>query len=60
MQIRIRRRIDESYRRGLRATFFRALLRSRDYFPQALDLLLASLARNWSRVDDARISCAPI
>ena len=60
MQICIRRRIDESYRRGFRTTFFRALLCSRNHFLQALDLLLASLARNWSRVDNARISCAPI
>ena len=60
MQIRIRRRIDESYRRGFRTAFFRALFRSGNYFLQALDLLLARLACNWSGVDDARISGAPI
>jgi len=60
MQIRIRRRIDESFRCRFRATFFRALLRSGNHLLQALDLLLARLAGNWSGVDDARISGAPI
>ena len=60
MQIRIRRRIDESCRRGFRANFFRPLLRSRNHFLQALDLLLTSLACDGAGVDDARISGAPI